>query len=169
MSDATLETLVTAAGVVIALTIVATLIAVAYVSYVYRKVPNRRSVLFGMLVRADQIKAAAATWVGSTIAFRWLVLDGEPLPLWVTLTNAIAIEIILIPPIIHAVTIWLLRHDRVRVDGSPPPWHANATKEETDDVLRAGKGPEPARSSGLADPVAPEHSGPDAGPADEAR
>ncbi len=151
----------------ILLTIIASVIGVIYITYVYRKVPDRRSIMFGMLVRADQVKVTAATWIGAMVIIRWLILDGAPLPLWTSILTAVAVEIILIPPVVHAITIWLLRNGYKPIDGSPPPWQAeHDPKEELDDGLQPRQGAEPAGPAGLADPLAPERPGADAGPAE---
>ena len=106
-------------GVVIIVTFLGSVLSVGYVTYVYRR-STRQSIIFRMLVRADVMKVAGATWLGCLAVFR-LFNDGQPLPPWTVLVSAFAVEILLIPPILHALTLRKLR--RNYGDSTPPPWH----------------------------------------------
>ena len=114
--------LTTLLGYLIAITAVAAAVAVTYIVWIYRK-SARSSLMFRMLVRADVLKIVAGAWFAAIVVY-WVRNPGAALPEWMRVVSAVAIEVLLLPPILHAVTVWRLRHKRG--DSSPPPWDAAA-------------------------------------------
>lgn len=119
MSSEALDTLTDVIGLLIVITFFGSAISVAYIARIYQG-SGRSSQIFRMLIRADAIKVAAAGWIGLLAVIRLAVLpDGTTFPTWTTPITAVAVELLLLPPILHALTIRRLRRNR---QGSPPPW-----------------------------------------------
>lgn len=114
-----LEFMTNIGSVLVAVVFAAGAVSVIYTRSVYRK-SQRRSIIFAMMVRDDILKIIAGSWFAFLIVIRLVKFGELVVPAWTVFISAIALAVLMVPIIDHAVTIYRLRRDRK--NSTPPPW-----------------------------------------------